>query len=296
MDVLIAHHGHCFDGAASAALFTRFVREKLDPAATFAYRGLAYEPNAPAPGDRLRAGATNAILDFRYTKSPLLEWYFDHHVSAFQEPGSKDHFQRDSSGKKFHDGTYGSCTQLLVDVLKARYHWEAPDLADLVTWADIIDAARFPNADIASGLDHPAMEIMAVVQENGLHRKVLLQFAVRHRGDHFHNATHLFGEVGGHDVHGVSQILPGASRTRHLRLTAELAVGADLARDACHFRCERIELVDHRVDGILEFEDFALHVHRDLARKVAARDRRRYFRDIAHLCGEVGTEQVHVVS
>lgn len=167
MDFLIAHHGHCFDGAASAALFTRYVRERLDASATIAYRGLAYEPNAPPPGDRLREGAINAILDFRYTKSPLLEWYFDHHVSAFQEPSSKEHFLKDRSGKKFHDSQYGSCTKLIADILKAKFDWEAKDLTELIEWADVIDAARFPNADVASGLDHPALEITAVIQEQG---------------------------------------------------------------------------------------------------------------------------------
>jgi hypothetical protein len=167
MDVLVAHHGHCFDGAASAAIFSRFVRERVDPSAAFTFRGLAYEPNAPPPGDRLRAGAVNAILDFRYTRSPLLEWYFDHHVSAFQEPGSREHFARDATGKKFHDGQYGSCTKLIADVLREKFGWEAPDLAELIEWADIVDAARFPNADVASGLDHPALEITAVVQEQG---------------------------------------------------------------------------------------------------------------------------------
>ena len=32
----------------------------------------------------------------------------------------------------------------------------------------------------------------------------------------------------------------------HLRLAAELAFGADLARHAGHFRGEGVELVDHR--------------------------------------------------
>ena len=167
MDVLVAHHGHCFDGAVSAALFTRFVRETIDKTATFTYRGLAYEPNAPPPGDRLRKGATNAILDFRYTKSPLLEWYFDHHVSAFAEPGSREHFAADTSGKKFHDGQYGSNTKFMADTFKAKFGWDAPDLAELIEWADIVDAARFANADVASGLDHPALQITAVVQEQG---------------------------------------------------------------------------------------------------------------------------------
>jgi hypothetical protein len=35
----------------------------------------------------------------------------------------------------------------------------------------------------------------------------------------------------------------------------KLAVGADLARDTRHFRCERVELVHHRVDRVLQLED-----------------------------------------
>ena len=46
---------------------------------------------------------------------------------------------------------------------------------------------------------------------------------------------------------------PGTSR-----LAAELAFGADLARDAGHFGGEAVELIDHRVDGVLQLEDLAL--------------------------------------
>ena len=60
------------------------------------------------------------------------------------------------------------------------------------------------------------------------------------------------------------EILPGAGDALHVGLAAELAVGADLARHARHFGGERAELVHHGVDGVLELEDLALHVHRDL--------------------------------
>ena len=59
----------------------------------------------------------------------------------------------------------------------------------------------------------------------------------------------------------------------HVGLAAELAFGADLARDARHLRRERAELIDHRVDRVLELEDLALHVDGDLLRQVAARRR-----------------------
>ena len=70
-------------------------------------------------------------------------------------------------------------------------------------------------------------------------------------------------------------------------LAAELALGADLARDARDFRGERVELIDHRVDGVLQLEDLALDVDGDLLRQVAARDGGRDLGDVAHLAGQV---------
>src|SRR6185369_11529478 len=45
-------------------------------------------------------------------------------------------------------------------------------------------------------------------------------------------------------------------------------VGAatDFAGHASHFRGERSELIHHRIDGVLEFQNLALHIHSDLLR------------------------------
>ena len=80
-----------------------------------------------------------------------------------------------------------------------------------------------------------------------------------------------------------------------LRLAAEAALGADLARDARHLGGERAELVDHRVDRVLELEDLALDVDGDLLREVAVRDRGRDRGDVAHLLGQRGGHEVDVV-
>ena len=44
-----------------------------------------------------------------------------------------------------------------------------------------------------------------------------------------------FGQVAGHGVDAVGEILPDAGDALHLRLPAELAFGADFARHARHF-------------------------------------------------------------
>src|SRR5690606_19556232 len=112
------------------------------------------------------------------------------------------------------------------------------------------------------------------------------------RGGHFGDVADLTGEVRGHRVDVVGQVLPRAADSRHLRLAAELAFGADLARHAGHFAGEAVELVDHRVDGVLEFEDLALDVDGDLLGQVARSSRAGHCAPVADLTGEARAHRV----
>ena len=116
-----------------------------------------------------------------------------------------------------------------------------------------------------------------------VHRDLARQVAARHGRCHFGDVSHLAGQVAGHEVDVVGEILPGAGHAGHLRLAAQLAFGADFAGHARHFAGERVELVHHRVDGVLQLKNFALHVDRDLARQIAARHGRRHFGDVSDL-------------
>ena len=124
---------------------------------------------------------------------------------------------------------------------------------------------------------------------------LLGQVAVGHGDRHLGDVAHLRGEVVGHRVDVVGEVLPRAGHAGHRRLAAELALGADLARHAAHFAGERVELVHHRVDGVLQLEDLAAHVHRDLLGEVAAGHGGRHLGDVAHLAGEVRRHEVDVV-
>ena len=44
MLIRVLYHDHCFDGAASAAYFTRFAQETFYPAAEFLYTGMMHKP------------------------------------------------------------------------------------------------------------------------------------------------------------------------------------------------------------------------------------------------------------
>jgi hypothetical protein len=161
--VRVLYHDNCFDGVSSAAVFSRFYKAHIDPAAEIEYEGLTHKAGQHIAEDQFGSGE-NVIVDFKYCASEKLTWWFDHHWSAFLSPEDEAHFRRDRSGHKFHDPSYKSCTKFIAHVTKEVFKCPMPDLDDLVYWADIIDGAQFQDAKTAVELKEPAMRLMLVIE------------------------------------------------------------------------------------------------------------------------------------
>jgi hypothetical protein len=161
--VRLCFHDRCFDGAASSAVFSRFYRECFDPAAEFHLTGMTHRASHPFSDD-LFDGDENVIVDFKYSSSPRVTWWFDHHQSAFLTPADAQHFRNDCSGHKFYDPTYKSCTKLLADVSSDKFGFDVRPLAELVHWGDIIDGAQFPTPESAVALTEPATQLALVIE------------------------------------------------------------------------------------------------------------------------------------
>ena len=166
MEIKILFHDSCFDGAASAAVFSRFYAERIRPDATQSYQGLFHAAGGQPIDEAVFTGDENAIVDFRYSQSDRLTWWFDHHRSAFQQPGDEEHFRRDQSGRKFHDPTRKSCTKFLAEIAAQRFGFDAEPLSELIEWADIIDGAQFASPRMAVELAEPALQLMTVLEAN----------------------------------------------------------------------------------------------------------------------------------
>ena len=163
MNVRVCFHDKCFDGAASAAVFSRFYRERIDPNAQFNYSGLTHRATQHFhPG--MIDGDENAIVDFKYSSSPKLTWWFDHHQSAFLTPEDAEHFRRDHSGKKFYDPNYKSCTKFLATVAQQKFGFDPSPLAELIHWGDVIDGAQFSSPASAVALAEPATQLALVIE------------------------------------------------------------------------------------------------------------------------------------
>lgn len=170
--VVVATHGHCFDGMASAVMFTHLLRSIEDGRrknVPFVYRGQAYDPGKNGVDPAIFAGASDtAILDFRYTATDKLVWYFDHHVSAFPTDREREHFAKlESTGRAFYDARAGSCTILVDRVARETFGVDTSKYANLVRWADMIDTAGFPTAQMAVDRSEPEMRLLAVIEQQG---------------------------------------------------------------------------------------------------------------------------------
>jgi hypothetical protein len=175
--VMVATHGYCFDGLCSAVMFTRLLRHVHGKTPLrFTYYSAGYGPGQNGVAPDVLSGDENAILDFRFSTSPKLTWYFDHHVSAFPTAAERALYDgrvaaESSKGaslrRTFHDGAYGSCTKLIADVGRASFDLDYGPMAELVRWADLIDSAAFPSAEMAVARKEPELGLMTVVEHMG---------------------------------------------------------------------------------------------------------------------------------
>jgi hypothetical protein len=161
--VKVFYHDKCFDGACSAALFSRFYRERIRDDAQFVFSGLLHRAGSlfnEADFD----GEENAIVDFKYSSSPKITWWFDHHLSAFLSPEDAEHFEQDESNRKFYDPDFKSCTSFMAMIAQQRFGFDPAPVAELVRWADVIDGALYPDAKTAVEMKEPAMKLTMVIE------------------------------------------------------------------------------------------------------------------------------------
>ncbi len=195
--VRVFYHDKCFDGACSASLFARFHRECILPEikqkAEYSFHGLVHRAGALFD-DRDFVGDENAIVDFKYSPSPAITWWFDHHLSAFLTPEDHAHFlagqkqagqkqagqkqagqkqagqkqagQKQASMRqhKFYDPDSVSCTGFLARVAAAQFGFNARPLAELVRWADIVDGALYASPEAAIEMAEPAMKLTLAIE------------------------------------------------------------------------------------------------------------------------------------
>ena len=242
MRVKVFYHDRCFDGACSAALFTRFYRERIREHAEFEYHGLVHRAGALF-NEAEFTGDENAIVDFKYSPSPRITWWFDHHQSAFLTPADASHFEQEQSNTKFYDPDFRSCTKLIAVVTEQRFGFNPTPTTDMIEWAEIIDGALYDDPKSAVEMKAPATKLTMLIETSqdphfipGLVRELA-----------YRPLDEIVAEP------AIAERLPGLME-RH-RLAIEIMRERSQCKDGTIF----FDVTDHDLEGYNKFIPYYLH-------------------------------------
>ena len=149
-------HSPCFDGIVSAVIASDFLRHREgwpEPA----LRPVNYDLKATWLAERF--AEPTAIVDFLY--HPGAAFWADHHraASTFVSDEMRLDFEQRRGPQVLYDSTADSCAGLLWREFHSKFSYRNERYAELVTWAEKIDAARYQSVEEAFSLEPPALRI-----------------------------------------------------------------------------------------------------------------------------------------
>ncbi len=223
-------------------MFSRFYRERIRSDAEFEFTGLVHRAGALFD-EKQFDGDENAIVDFKYSSSPQITWWFDHHQSAFLTESDAEHFEQDQSNRKFYDPDFKSCTSFIAMIAQERFGFDPVPVADLVYWTDVIDGALYPDAKTAVEMKAPAMKLTMVIESAPDHGFVPNLIPLL--------ATKPLGEI--LEEPFVAPLLPPLLH-RH-----ELSMDILKERTECKDRTIFFDVTDQDLEGYNKFIPYYLH-------------------------------------
>jgi hypothetical protein len=140
----------------------------MGTASSFDYHGLVHSAGSLFDESWWSDGE-NAIVDFKYSPSPRVTWWFDHHLSAFQTPAEEAKFRAEQADgtkamREFFDASYTSCTGWIAHIASTRFGMDVAPLSELIHWANIVDGAKYESAKAAVEMEAPAMKLTMVIE------------------------------------------------------------------------------------------------------------------------------------
>src|SRR5258708_11229400 len=123
----------------------RFHRECVKTADKFSLHGLVHRAGALFDEGAFVDGE-NAIVDFKYSASPKVTWWFDHHQSAFLTPEDQKNFEAGRVGgspgvREVFYSKHVSCACFIAGIWPGNFWFFTWALLGLVKGGGIVDGA-----------------------------------------------------------------------------------------------------------------------------------------------------------
>ena len=152
----IYFHSVCFDGIISAVLTWDFL-ESHDGWHDLSLHAVNYDKHTGWLSSALQEPA--AVVDFLY--HPQSSFWADHHVTSFVDDAVRQDYERRKTPYLVYDERADSCAGLLWNHLARVFSHRSSRYAELIGWAEKIDAARYESVSEAIFAPSPALKINA---------------------------------------------------------------------------------------------------------------------------------------
>ncbi|HEV8640704.1 MAG TPA: hypothetical protein VGV13_06375 [Methylomirabilota bacterium] len=221
-------HSPCFDGIASAVLAWDFLETRGDWTNPI-LRAVNYDQRGHWLTSPLKAPA--AVVDFLY--HPNASFWADHHLTTFLDAAAQAHFSGRREPWLLYDAEADSCAGLLWRRFLADFGHRNALYADLVAWADKLDAARYESVDEAITGTTPAL-------------RLALGLAAGDPGDYCETLVRALRDLHLEEVAN----LPTA-RERYAKARALFDAGLDRFKRAAHLEGDDIVVFDVDATDVL---------------------------------------------
>lgn len=144
-----------FDGIASAAILAEILQAQLGRH-DVRWEGVNHDRKAEwatwgASGEEF------AVVDFFF--HPRAAYWFDHHPTTFLREEYRELYK--PSDRWRFDPASPSCPPIVLEHAEEKWGYRVPDrFRELALWSNVIDSAKFANAEQALFGDQPALRIM----------------------------------------------------------------------------------------------------------------------------------------
>ena len=144
-------------------MFSRFYSERIRSDVDFQFTGLVHRAGALFNEEDFD-GDENAIVDFKYSPSPKITWWFDHRKAPCLRRRMRNTIAMAIRARNFLILSSSLVQGFLAQVAEQKFGFDPRPVEELIRWADIIDGAQFKSPEEAVEMAAPAMKLTMAIE------------------------------------------------------------------------------------------------------------------------------------
>jgi len=167
LQVRVFYHDKCFDGACSAALFSRFYKERIRSEVEYEYSGLLHRAGALFDENKFDGTRMPSSISNTPVRQESHGGLITTKVLSSHQPMPLTSSR--TRAIKILRSRFQIVHQLHAMIAEQRFGFDPRPVTELVRWADIVDGAMYDDPKSAVEMQAPAMKLTMAIEASTEH-------------------------------------------------------------------------------------------------------------------------------